>query len=78
MYKNGKMRPVEIILGIGREGSKENDRVNSTMIYMIYYNIFYKCHNVLQHNNKKQKKTSFIFSNKYLKTYIFLTLPFIP
>jgi hypothetical protein len=34
MYENGKMRPVETIPGMGREGIKENGvGVNSTMRY---------------------------------------------
>jgi hypothetical protein len=37
MYVNGKIRPVEIIPGMGGEGIKENyGRVNSAMIYLIY------------------------------------------
>jgi hypothetical protein len=33
-------------------GKKENDGVNSVMIYLIYCKNFCKCHNV-HHNNKK-------------------------
>jgi hypothetical protein len=44
MYKSGKMRPVEMIPGVGGRGIKENDGgVNSTMMYN--KNIC-KCHNV--------------------------------
>jgi hypothetical protein len=36
MYANGKMKPVEIVPGMGDGGIKENDGgVNSTMIYDI-------------------------------------------
>jgi hypothetical protein len=36
MYVNGKMRPVETISGMGREGIKENSGVvRSSMIYLI-------------------------------------------
>jgi hypothetical protein len=42
MYEKGKLRPIEIILGIW--GGKENDRV-SEFNYDILKN-FYKCHNV--------------------------------
>jgi hypothetical protein len=52
MYENGKMRPVETIPGMGREGIKGNDGgVNSIMIYLIYCKNFYKC-TPTQHNNK--------------------------
>jgi hypothetical protein len=47
MYINGKMRPVETILGIGEGGIKENGGgVNSSLIYLIYCQNFCKCHNV--------------------------------
>jgi hypothetical protein len=42
MYENGKMRPVETIPGMGREGRMMKG-VNSTMIYC---KKFCKCHNV--------------------------------
>jgi hypothetical protein len=41
--KNGKMRPVETIPGMGRVIKKNDGGVNSTMIY---YKNFCKCHNV--------------------------------
>jgi hypothetical protein len=45
MYENGKMRPVETILGMGEGVIKKNDGgVSSTMIYC---KKFCKCHNVL-------------------------------
>jgi hypothetical protein len=41
MYINGKMRPVEIIAGIGGgEIKKIGEGVNSTMIYLIYFKNF--------------------------------------
>jgi hypothetical protein len=46
MYVNRKMRHTETIPGMRGEGTKENDgRVNSSVIYLIYYD-FCKCHNV--------------------------------
>jgi hypothetical protein len=47
MYVNGKMRPVEIVPGMGEEGIKESDGgVNSSKIHLIYCNNLYKYHNV--------------------------------
>jgi hypothetical protein len=44
IYKNGKMRPVETILGMERGRIKENDGgVNLTMIYC---KNFCKCHSI--------------------------------
>jgi hypothetical protein len=41
------MIPVETTPGMGRGGKMENDRgLNSSMIYLIYYKNFCKCHNV--------------------------------
>jgi hypothetical protein len=53
VYKNGKMRPVETISGIGAAGVKENDggRMNSTLICCkssLNVTIY------LQDNNKKR------------------------
>jgi hypothetical protein len=46
MYVNVKIRPVEPIPGMGEGGIKENGGgVNSSMIYLIYYKNFCKCHN---------------------------------
>jgi hypothetical protein len=46
MYISGKMRPFGTISGMGERGIKENDRVNSSVIYLIYCKNFCKCHNV--------------------------------
>jgi hypothetical protein len=45
-------------MGEGR--IKENDRVNSTMIYLIYCKNFCKCHNISPPSTtiKKKKKTN--------------------
>jgi hypothetical protein len=56
MYENGKMRPAEIIPGIGEVGIKENDGgLNSAKIYCKnFVNVtMYPQYN----NNKKEKKT---------------------
>jgi hypothetical protein len=52
MYKNGKMRSVETIPVMGGEGIKENDGINSAMIYC---KNFCKCHNVLPVQQLKNK-----------------------
>jgi hypothetical protein len=46
MNANGKMRPVATIPGMGGRRIKENDGegVNSSMIYLIDYKNFCKCH----------------------------------
>jgi hypothetical protein len=47
MYINGKIILIETAPGMGVKGIKENGgRVNSTMIYLIHYKNFCKCHNV--------------------------------
>jgi hypothetical protein len=47
MYVNGKMIPVETIPGMGGGRIKENGGgVNSSMIYLIHYKNFCKCHNL--------------------------------
>jgi hypothetical protein len=46
IYVNGKMIPVETIPGIGGRGIKENDGVNSSIIYFLYCKSLCKCHNV--------------------------------
>jgi hypothetical protein len=48
MYINAKMTPVETLPGIGGgEGIKEsNGRTEFSMIYLIHYKNFCKCHNV--------------------------------
>jgi hypothetical protein len=47
MYINGKMRPVETNSRNGGREIKENDGwVNSSIVYLIHYKNFYKCHNV--------------------------------
>jgi hypothetical protein len=47
MYVNGKTTSVQTIPGMGGEGIKGNGGgVNSTIIYLIYYKNFCKCHNV--------------------------------
>jgi hypothetical protein len=41
------------------QGRKENNRVNSSMIYLIYCRNFCKCHSIphpIQHNNEKFRK----------------------
>jgi hypothetical protein len=45
MYVNSKMIPVETTLGMGG-GQIQEDRVNSSIIYLIHCKNFYKCHNV--------------------------------
>jgi hypothetical protein len=53
MYVNGKMRPIKSIPVVKGGVIKEFDGgVNSTMIYC---KNFYKCHNVFQYNNIKNK-----------------------
>jgi hypothetical protein len=47
MYVNGKITYVEIIPGIGVGGMRRIvERLNSSVIYLIYCKKFYKCHNV--------------------------------
>jgi hypothetical protein len=45
MYVNGKMTPVETVPGM-REIKESGGGVSSSMIYLIYYKNFCKCHNV--------------------------------
>jgi hypothetical protein len=45
MYINGNMRPLETIPGVG-EGRDKDGGVNSSMIYLMYYKNFYKCHKI--------------------------------
>jgi hypothetical protein len=45
MYVNGKMRSVETIPGMGG-GGRMTERVNSTIMYLIYLKNFCKCYNV--------------------------------
>jgi hypothetical protein len=47
MYVNAKMIPIRTIPGMGEEGIKENGGgVNLSMIYLIHFKNFCKCHNV--------------------------------
>jgi hypothetical protein len=46
MYINGKMIPVETVPGMGGGWRRMVEGVNSSMMYLIYYNNFCKCHNV--------------------------------
>jgi hypothetical protein len=47
MYENGKMKTIETIPGMGEEELRRMmEEMISTMIYLIYYKNFYKCHNV--------------------------------
>jgi hypothetical protein len=61
MNVNGKMRPVETILGIRGEGIKENGGgVNLGMIYLVYCKKLCKCHSVsLPSTTIKFKKCCF-------------------
>jgi hypothetical protein len=61
MYVNGKMRPVETVLGIWGGKIKENGGgVNSRMIYLIYHKNFCKCHNVPPAQLKKKKRNAIL------------------
>jgi hypothetical protein len=55
MHVNGKMRPVETIPAIRGEGIKRmTEGVNLSMMCLIYYKNFFKCHMCpTQHSNKK-------------------------
>jgi hypothetical protein len=48
MNVSGKMRPIETVPGMGGSGRKKKmmEGVNSTMIYLINYKNFCKCHHV--------------------------------
>jgi hypothetical protein len=47
MYVNLKIRSLEIIPGMGEGKITENyGEVDFTMIYLIYYKNFSKCHNI--------------------------------
>jgi hypothetical protein len=61
---NGKMMPVETILGIGERGIKDNDgRRKFKCDYLIYFKNLCKCHNVLPCSTtiKQTKKNDEIF-----------------
>jgi hypothetical protein len=49
MYVNGKIRPIETVPGMGggRDKGERLERVNLSMISLIYCNNFCKCHNAL-------------------------------
>jgi hypothetical protein len=49
IYVNGKMRPVETIPEMWREGEMKENDASSTMIFC---KNFCKCHNIAQHNNR--------------------------
>jgi hypothetical protein len=60
MYVNGKITPVETIPGMGGVRDKDNDGgVNSSMISLIYYKKFCKCHNVPPPSTIYKKKKKF-------------------
>jgi translation initiation factor 2 beta subunit (eIF-2beta)/eIF-5 len=72
MYVNGKIIPVETIPAMEGEGRiKENggmvERVNSSMIYLIYIKNFCKCHNIPPPNTtikNKQKRRHLLMNTQ--------------
>jgi hypothetical protein len=63
MDVNVKMRPVDTIPGIGGRGDKREwwRGVNSSMIYLIHYKNFCKCHNVPPSQQNEKKKLLWLF-----------------
>jgi hypothetical protein len=57
MYINGKMRLVETIPGFGERGERRMmECANSSIIYLIYYKNFCKCHKCTPSTTIKKEK----------------------